>query len=100
MDFLLKYHERIASLHFKHVDGKIKKRVFEENLDSDQALDLDVMCDLEDGIIDFRELKTVLETINFEGIGVIEQDMPRATTEQAFTSAKRNLNFLKEINLV
>ena len=55
------------------------------------------MCDLEDGIIDFRELKTVLETINFEGIGVIEQDMPRATTEQAFTSAKRNLNFLKRL---
>ena len=100
LDFLLKYPERIAYLHFKNVDGQIKKRVLEENLDSDQAFDLDVMCDLEDGIIDFRELKTVLETINFEGIGVIEQDMPRATTDQAFTSAKRNLNFLKEINLV
>ena len=100
LDFLLKYPERIAYLHFKNVDGHIKKRVLEENLDSDQAFDLDVMCDLEDGIIDFRELKTVLETINFEGIGVIEQDMPRATTDQAFTSAKRNLNFLKEIDLV
>jgi len=31
---------------------------------------------------------------------VIEQDMPRATTDQAFTSAKRNLNFLKQIDLV
>ncbi len=100
LDFLIKYAERIAYLHFKNVDGQIKKRVLEENLDSDQAFDLDVMCNLEDGIIDFRELKTVLETINFDGIGVIEQDMPRGTTDQAFTSAKRNLNFLKEIDLV
>ena len=100
LDFLLKYPERIAYIHFKNVDGDIRKRVLDENLDSDQAFDLDVMCDLEDGIIDFRELKTVLETINFKGIGVIEQDMPRASTNQAFTSAKRNLSFLKEIGLV
>ena len=99
LDFLLEYPDRIAYIHFKNVDGKIRKRVLDENLDSDQAFDLDVMCDLEDGIIDFRELKTVLETINFEGIGVIEQDMPRASTNQAFTSAKRNLSFLKEIGL-
>jgi len=100
LDFILKYPESIAYIHFKNVEGAIRKRVVEEGLDSDQAFKMDVMCDLEDGIIDFNELKVVLEKINYKGIGVIEQDMPRATSDQAFAAAKRNLNFLKRIGIV
>ena len=100
LDFILKYPERIAYIHFKNVKGAIRKRVIEEGIDSDQAFDMDVMCDLEDGIIDFNELKVVLEKVNYKGIGVIEQDMPRATSDQAFAAAIRNLNFLKLIGIV
>ncbi len=100
IDFLLKYAEKIPYLHFKNVDGRVMRRVVEEHLDEDAAFDLDVMCDLPDGIIDFRELHAALERIGFDGIGVIEQDMPRATTAQAFAAAKRNLAFLKEIGLI
>lgn len=100
LDFMLKYPERIAYLHFKNVDGAVRKCVELEGLDSDQAFDVNVMCDLEAGIMDFSELKKVLEKINFNGIGVIEQDMPRATTEQAFAAAKRNLEYLKRIGIL
>lgn len=100
LDFMLKYPERMAYLHFKNVDGAVRKRVEEEKLDSSQAFDMDVMCDLEDGIIDFNDLKKVLDKINFNGIGVIEQDMPRATTEYAFAAAKRNLEYLHRINII
>jgi inosose dehydratase len=100
LDFIVKYAERIAYLHFKNVDGNVMKQVESEGLDASEAFDINVMCDLEDGIIDFIKLKDVLQKINFNGVGVIEQDMPRATTEQAFAAARRNLNYLSRIGIL
>ncbi|QQO09135.1 sugar phosphate isomerase/epimerase family protein [Breznakiella homolactica] len=100
VEFIRKYPERMVYLHFKNVDGKIRKKVADEHLGSDQAFDMDVMCDLRDGIIDFTELKKILDSINYQGIGVIEMDMPRATTDQAFAAAKRNLEYLREIQMI
>jgi inosose dehydratase len=100
LDFMLKYAERIAYIHFKNVDGAIRKHVEDKCMNSHQAFDMNVMCDLEGGIINFTQLKNILEKINFNGIGVIEQDMPRATTDQAFAAAKRNLEYLRRISII
>ncbi len=99
LDFIMKYPEKMAYLHFKNMDGAVKKRVNEEKLSGHQAFDLDVMCNLDEGVIDFIELKAVLDKINFKGIGIIEQDMPTATTEQCFKVAKHNINYLKTIGM-
>lgn len=98
--FLQQYADHIKYLHFKNIDGEVFSRVRRENLDSDTAFDLDVMCDLEDGIIDFRDLKTTLDEIGFNGIGVIEQDMPRASNEKIYRSAVRNLEYLRRIGMI
>lgn len=98
--FMRRYAEKIAYLHFKQMDGKVYKKVMDEHIDSDTAFDINVMCDLPDGVIDFKEINRVIEEINFNGIAVVESDMPRATTAQAFASAKRNLNYLREIHMI
>jgi inosose dehydratase len=100
VDFISAHRDRIAYLHFKNVDGEIRKKVAREGLDSDTAFDLEVMCDLRDGIIDFVELKQTLDAIGFSGVGVIEMDMPHATADQAFAAAKRNLAYLRETGLI
>ena len=100
LDFIKKYSSRIAYLHFKNVDSVIRRKVRDENLSSDAAFDLDVMCDLDKGIIDYKKLKQVLDDIQYEGIGVIEMDMPRASPDAAFNAAKRNLIFLQEIGMI
>lgn len=100
IDFMRRYADRIAYLHFKNVDFDVFQRVQAEHLDSDTAFDQDVMCDLADGIIDFTALKQAIDEIGFEGIGVIEQDLPRATTAQAFAAAKRNLEYLRAIHII
>ncbi len=99
-DFLQKYALRIPYLHFKQVDGQVYQRVLSEHLDSDTAFDMNVMCDLPDGIIDFMEIKRVLDEVDFDGIAVIESDMPRATNAQAAASARRNLDYLKQIHMI
>jgi inosose dehydratase len=100
LDFIRKHAQKITYLHFKNVDYHVLQKVRQEQLGSDTAFDLDVMCDLEKGIVDYRELKKVLDEISYTGIGVIEQDMPRATTDQAFAAAKRNLEYLKKIQII
>lgn len=100
IDFIRKNSEKIKYLHFKNVDPNIMKQVIEENICSDTAFDMDVMGDLETGIVDYENLKTVLDEINYSGIGVIEQDMPNATTKEAFDAAKRNLDYLKRIEMI
>lgn len=97
LDFIRLYPDRIAYLHFKNVDGRVKRRVREEELSTQAAFDLDVMCDLEDGVIDFVQLKTVLNEIGFSGYGIIEQDLPHATPETAMAHAERNLEFLRRL---
>ncbi len=100
INFIKKYADKIKYLHFKNVDPFIIKKVKQENLDADEAFDLDVMCDLKNGIIDFVTLKNTLEEINFNGIGIIEQDMPNVPPDIAYEAAKRNLEYLKEINMI
>lgn len=99
-NFIRRYAERIKYLHFKQVDGEVYARVLREHLDSDTAFDMDVMCDLPDGIIDFKAVKQALEDIRFDGIGVVESDMPKASNERAFASACRNLSYLREIQMI
>lgn len=98
--FLRRFANRITYLHFKQLDGAVFARVQKEGLNSDEAFDIDVMCDLPDGVISFEELRRVLDEISFCGIGVVESDMPRATNAQAFASAKRNLNYLREVGII
>lgn len=98
--FIRQFAERIKYLHFKNIDGKVFTRVKNENLDSSTAFEMDVMCDLEDGIIDYKDLKTTLDEIGFTGIGVVEQDMPRASNDKIFRSAKRNLEYLRKIEMI
>lgn len=61
---------------------------------------MDVMCDLSDGIIDYEAFRDLLFELNFSGIGVIEQDVPNATTAEAYEIAKRNLSYLQDIHLI
>jgi inosose dehydratase len=99
-DFIKKYPERIKYLHLKNVDGAVLKKVRDEHLSSDTAFDIDVMCALDSGIINFARLKTVLDEINYNGIGVVESDLPTATTQEAFDMAKRNLQHLCDTGIV
>lgn len=100
INFMRRFKERIAYLHFKNVSYDVLQKTRAEHLTSDEAFDIDVMCDLEDGIIDYQALKSVIDEIGFDGIGVIEQDMPRATTAEAFAAAKRNLEYLRALHII
>ncbi len=100
LNFLRKWADRTPYIHFKNVDGAVRQRLLAENLDHDKAFELDVMCELADGIIDYAEVKTLLEEIDFTGIGVVEQDVPNATTEECFAIARRSRDYLQKLGIL
>ena len=51
-------------------------------------------------IIDYKAYRDLLDRLNFRGVGIIEQDCPHATTQEAFEKAKKNLAYLQKIHLI
>jgi len=99
IEFIRKNHKRIPYLHFKNIDGAVKKQSIDEDWSVMQIFSSRIMCDVEDGMIDFKDVKKVLDEIDYVGYGVIEQDLPpgNATTEVAFAAAKKNIGYLKQL---
>ena len=100
LDFIRRHSDRIVYLHFKNVDGAVRKRAEEENWGVLKAMMNRVMCDLEDGVIRFPVLRDLLAEIDYNGTAVIEQDMFNASAEEAFETAKRNLQYLQRIQMI
>ena len=95
IDFYLKHHDRIPFLHFKNVDGEaMKKRL------ADPDFEGQVFCPLEDGIIDFEAFAEALRQVNYEGVGVVEQDMARQSAELSFRLSVRNREYLERMGVI
>ncbi len=97
IDFFLKHHERIPFLHFKNTDAKALAARLADPEGEDEGCPF---CPLSEGVIDFKELKRALESVNFDGIGVVEQDMAHAKPEESFELSKKNREYLHEIGMI
>ncbi len=100
LDFLEKHIDSIPYLHFKNVSPAMRRIELEEGLAPDDPRQNEMMCDLEDGVVDYEAYRDLLEKLDFKGVGIVEQDCPHATTEEAFAMAKRNLEYLRRIHLI
>lgn len=100
LDFLRDHIDHIPYLHFKNVSIPLRRMQIEEHLPLDDPRCEDIMCDLEDGVIDYEAYRDLLDALHFHGVGIVEQDCPHATTEEAFAMAKRNLAYLQKIGIV
>ncbi len=100
LDFIRQYKDCIPYLHFKNADGEVLKDARANGWSCGEAFARGAMCNLEDGIIDFEELKAVLIEIEYEGTAVIEQDMAGRGKEYAYECAKLNLQYLRRIGII
>jgi len=100
LDFIKEHADRIPYLHFKNPDGPVLYQARQEGWSGVYALSHNVMCNLEDGIIDFESLRDLLKEIDFEGTAVIEQDMYGKGGDYAYACAKLNLEYLQRIGMI
>jgi len=95
INFINKYKNRIYTYHFKDCSEKILN-----NLNNSNYFDLvnrGVFCELGKGVIDFKEILDWLESNDYEGWILVEQDIIK-DHGTPYESAKNNFEYLKNLN--
>lgn len=86
--------DRVAYIHLKNVDPAVRRRVLEGELTIAQSYGAGVMCELPNGVVNIPAVMELLESTNFEGPVVVEQDLAESG-EPPITLARRNLAYLR-----
>lgn len=97
--FMRKHHKRIPYLHIKSVDPQMQKRVTDENIPFAIAVGQDMFCEPSRGAVDFPKFRDMLREINFNGWGIVEQDMYPAPFDKPLPIATRTRQYLRDIEL-
>lgn len=95
--YMEKIFPRIAYMHLKNVDSKVRARVLSGDIPLDKAFAAGVMCPLPDGAVDIRAVMALLSEKGFEGPVVVEQDIAENAPETPLALAARNLAYMNGI---
>ncbi len=99
VSFIRKHSKRIPYLHLKSVDPVLRKKVADENIPFALAVAQDMFVEPAKGAVDFLALRDLLKEINYDGFGMVEQDMFPAPFDKPLPIAKRTRAYFKEIGL-
>ena len=96
--YMEKVFPRIAYMHLKNVDPRVRARVLSGELSVAASYGAGVMCPLPDGAVDIRAVMRLLNERNFTGPIVVEQDVSEDAAETPLALAARNLTFMEGIS--
>lgn len=88
---------RIAYMHLKNVDPKVRARVLAGELSIAKSYGAGVMCPLPDGAVDIKAVMRLLAQRSFTGPIVVEQDVAENARETPMQLAARNLAYMEGI---
>ena len=97
--FMKKHHARIPYLHLKSVDPVLRARVAVENIPFALAVGQGMFVEPSKGAVDFLAFRDVLRDVDYQGFGIVEQDMFPAPFDKPLPIAKRTRAYLREIGL-
>lgn len=95
---LKKYKDRIWHIHFKDCDPEIARKSRIEGMDYFQSVNAGVFCELGCGAVNFPAIVKELNTWQYSGWIVVEQDVLPGMGDPK-TCAKRNLEYIKSLGL-
>lgn len=95
---LQKYYDRVWHVHYKDFDPVIAKQAAANNWDYFQSVQNGIFCELGKGDVPFEAISRFLESKNYSGWIVVEQDVLPGMGEPK-VCAQRNRDFLKSIGL-
>ena len=91
---------RLKYLHIKECDDDVLTTVRANEWDYFKGVEVDVFPELGRGSVDFPAMLDVLKAIDFDGWAVVEQDILPDSGINPLESAKRNLDYLKQVGFV
>ena len=93
---LRKYGKRVWHFHFKDYHPAVGRQAAEEGWDYFQCVRQGIFCELGKGNVDFSALMKELEILEYDGWGVVEQDVLPGMGKPK-ESAKRNRDFIRSL---
>lgn len=91
-----KWRDRTWYMHIKECDQNTLQTVLAEGGDYFDGVRAGVFPELGQGTIDWQGIKRILEEINYQGWGTVEQDILPESGLDPLASAKRNRAFLRD----
>ncbi len=92
-----RWESRLKYLHIKECDSHVLETVRANEWDYFKGVEVDVFPELGRGSVDFPALLEVLKVIDFDGWAVVEQDILPDSGIDPLASARRNLDYLKQV---
>jgi len=95
---LKKYAKRVWHFHFKDYQPEVGKQGIKESWDYFQSVSAGVFCELGKGDVEFPTLLKELDSLGYDGWGVVEQDVLPGMGRPK-ESAQRNRDYLASIGI-
>jgi inosose dehydratase len=99
VDFYRRHSQRVSYLHFKDIDPVVRRQAIEQRTGFYDACAAGLFCNLGDGVVDFRALKSALVATGFSGWATVEQDRDPTGARSTLADARANLAYLKTSGL-
>jgi inosose dehydratase len=96
LEGLRRYGKRVWHFHFKDYHPGVGRQAAEKGWDYLQCVRQGVFCELGKGNVDFSALMKELEILEYDGWGVVEQDVIPGLGKPK-ESAKRNRDFIRSL---
>ncbi|MCZ0939940.1 MAG: sugar phosphate isomerase/epimerase [Caldilineaceae bacterium] len=91
-----KWRDRTWYLHIKECDGRVREEVIGREGDYYDGVSSGVFPELGEGTVDWQGINRILQEMDFDGWGTVEQDILPGIGIDALASARGNRAFLRE----
>ncbi len=95
--FMKRHMDRIAYVHFKDTDTRVKAEVIANRTGFYDACGQGIFCNLGDGEVDFPAVRQLLLETGFEGWCTVEQDCDPLLDPDPLGDARKNREYLESI---
>jgi inosose dehydratase len=98
--FMREHHDRIPYLHLKSVDPAKRNEVMRTNMPFGEAVAWGMFVEPSEGSVDFPGFVDVLKEVDYDGWGIVEQDMyPVDSFDTPLPIAKRSREYLVSLGM-
>jgi len=97
VEFMHRHMSRIAYMHFKDTDPKVKAQVIANRTGFYEACAQGLFCNLGKGAVDFRAVRQILLAQGYTGWCTVEQECDPQGQNSPITDAEANREFLRSI---
>jgi len=97
VEWLKKYSDILDYLHFKDIDNSVYNQVMGERITFFEACGKGVMCPIGEGVINYGQIRELLDEIGYSGYITIEQERDPRNSDTSLQDVRKSLAYLEKM---